>query len=361
MKTYLVGGAVRDILLGREARDRDYVVVGATVDDMLAEGFEKVGADFPVFLHPTTGEEYALARSERKTGPGYNGFDTRFTPDVTLEEDLFRRDLTINSMAMDKAGNVIDPYGGQKDLADKILRHTSEAFAEDPVRVLRIARFAARYTDFTIHEDTYALMASVVASGEFDHLTAERVWAEFKKGLMEKQPSKMYDALCGPVDAWRKLPEFFEVKIDELKALDAAAAKDEPLPVRFAIVSGGFMKPEHFQKWTIPSDCSDVASLVTSNMAVFGVYDHVSPEARVSLLTKLDIIRRPERFEQVMKAAKYIARNATPGTLDFMIGKMHHDVEAFRKVDAGKIAASVPPKDIKQAIHNARVQALKGE
>ena len=217
MQIYLVGGAVRDALLGQSGADRDWVVVGATPDALVAKGFLPVGKDFPVFLHPQTKEEYALARTERKTGPGYHGFAVHAAPDVTLEEDLARRDLTVNAMAVradaadpsqwNQSGTLVDPYGGRTDLAAKVLRHVTAAFREDPVRILRVARFAARFADFTVADETMALMRAMVASGEADHLVAERVWQELAKGLMENTPSRMFAVLrdCGALA--RLLPE----------------------------------------------------------------------------------------------------------------------------------------------------------
>ena len=205
MQTYLVGGAVRDSLMGLPVRDRDWVVVGASPQDLLDQGYLAVGLDFPVFLHPETKEEYALARTERKTAPGYRGFAVHAAPEVTLEEDLARRDLTINSIAVCaddiRAGgtfdlqNLRDPYGGQQDITARVLRHTTPAFAEDPVRILRLARFAARFTDFTVAPETQALMQIMVQHGEVDHLVAERVWQELARGLMERQPSRMFEVL----------------------------------------------------------------------------------------------------------------------------------------------------------------------
>jgi tRNA nucleotidyltransferase/poly(A) polymerase len=199
MRIFIVGGAVRDRLLGLPVADRDYVVVGATPAEMVAQGYQPVGKDFPVFLHPQTHEEYALARTERKSGHGYKGFKVYAAPDVTLEEDLRRRDLTINAMAEDEAGALVDPYGGQRDLAEKVFRHVSEAFAEDPVRILRVARFAARFTDFSVAPETTGLMRQMVDDGEVDALVPERVWQEVARGLMEAQPSRMFRVLrdCG--------------------------------------------------------------------------------------------------------------------------------------------------------------------
>jgi tRNA nucleotidyltransferase (CCA-adding enzyme) len=201
MKTYVVGGAVRDRLLGLPVQDHDHVVVGATPEDMLAQGFKPVGKDFPVFLHPDSREEYALARTERKTAPGYKGFVFHAEPDVTLEEDLARRDLTINALAQDESGALVDPFGGQADLAARVLRHVGPAFAEDPVRVLRVARFAARFPDFRVAEETLALMRLMADNGEVDHLVPERVWQELSRGLMEVRPSRMIEVLhaCGAI------------------------------------------------------------------------------------------------------------------------------------------------------------------
>jgi tRNA nucleotidyltransferase (CCA-adding enzyme) len=197
MKLWTVGGAIRDEMLGRPVHDRDWVMVGATPEQLVAEGYKPVGKDFPVFLHPETREEVALARTERKTAPGYHGFVFHAEPSVTLEDDLARRDLTINAMARDDAGTLVDPFHGQRDLADKVLRHVSPAFAEDPVRILRLARFAARFTDFTVAPETEALMRSMVEAGEVDALVAERVWQELSRGLMEEKPSRMFEVLRG--------------------------------------------------------------------------------------------------------------------------------------------------------------------
>jgi len=207
MKIYAVGGAVRDELLGLPVTDRDWVVVGATPQDMLDRGFVAVGRDFPVFLHPQTHEEYALARTERKTAPGYTGFAFHAAPGVTLEEDLVRRDLTINAMAKDEAGAIVDPHGGRADLAARLLRHVSPAFAEDPVRILRVARFAARFADFSVAAETMELMRGMAAAGEVDALVSERVWQELARGLMEARPSRMFEVLreCGALA--RLLPE----------------------------------------------------------------------------------------------------------------------------------------------------------
>src|SRR5436190_1693712 len=242
MKIYEVGGPVRDELLGVPVKDRDYVVVAATPEEMLALGYRAVGKDFPVFLHPETHEEHALARTERKTGPGYHGFAFHAAPDVTLEEDLARRDLTINAIARDEDGAIIDPFNGEEDLSAGILRHVSPAFAEDPVRILRVARFAARF-GFDIAPETLELMRSMVEGGEADALVAERVWQELARGLMEKRPSRMFEVLqeCGAaakvvpeIAALLEEPERGQAALD---ALDAAAQSADPLEVRFAALA----------------------------------------------------------------------------------------------------------------------------
>lgn len=234
MKTFLVGGAVRDKLLKRKVKDRDFVVVGATPDEMIEVGFEQVGADFPVFLHPETKDEHALARTERKTGKGYNGFETSFDTSVTLEDDLIRRDLTINAMAIDPdTEQVIDPHNGQQDLKDGVLRHVSDAFAEDPLRVLRVARFAARY-GFEVAPETMELMKKLVDEGELEHLTTERVWSELERALMEDHPSKFIWTLdkCGALPVL--FPELGRTIIDSCYALTNAALRNQTATVRFA-------------------------------------------------------------------------------------------------------------------------------
>ena len=248
MKTYLVGGAVRDAMLGIDGADRDWVVVGATPEDMVAQGFTPVGRDFPVFLHPDTREEHALARTERKSGRGYHGFVFHATPDVSLEQDLARRDLTVNAMAQD-GDTLIDPYGGQRDLQNKVLRHVTDAFREDPVRILRVARFAARFADFSVHPHTMQLMQDMVRDGEADALVSERVWQELARGLMTDRPSRMLQVLrqCGAlqrllpeVDALYGVPQRAEYhpEIDTgihlEMVLDMAAHLHTPLEVRFA-------------------------------------------------------------------------------------------------------------------------------
>ena len=239
MRVYRVGGSVRDELLGLPVQDRDYVVVGATPAEMDQRGFKPVGNDFPVFLHPETHEEYALARTERKTSRGYKGFSFHAAPDVTLEDDLARRDLTINAIAQDEAGRIIDPFGGAADLKRGVLRHVSPAFVEDPVRILRVARFAARF-GFSIAPETAALMREMVANGEVDALVPERVWQELAKGLMEAAPRRMFEVLAEAGALTRVLPEW--TKLDSARALGAlaiAAERGLALPVRYAALFAG--------------------------------------------------------------------------------------------------------------------------
>ena len=299
MKTYLVGGAVRDALMGREGSDRDWVVVGSTPEAMVALGFQPVGRDFPVFLHPQTQEEYALARTERKTARGYHGFSVYAAPDVTLEQDLARRDLTINAMAQDEQGQRIDPYGGECDIAKKVLRHVTDAFREDPVRILRVARFAARFPDFTLAPDTLQLMQTMVQDGEVDALVSERVWQELSRGLMAEKPSRMLQVLrdCGALA--RVLPEVnalygvpqraehhpeIDTGIHLEMVLDQCARLQAPLEVRFACLCHDLGKattpadvlPRHIgheqrsvklllklcERWRVPLECKELAEVV---------------------------------------------------------------------------------------------------
>ena len=345
MKCYVVGGAVRDALLGRPVNDRDWVVVGATPEAMVAAGFRPVGKDFPVFLHPDTGEEYALARTERKTAPGYHGFVFHASPEVTLEDDLVRRDLTINAMARADDGTLIDPHGGQRDLADRVLRHVSEAFAEDPVRILRVARLAARFADFQVAPETLALMRRMVEAGEVDALVAERVWQELSRGLMEDRPSRMFEVLrdCGALA--RLLPEVdclwgvpqradYHPEVDTgvhlLMVLDQAARLQAPLPARFACLCHDLGKgttdpadwPRHIAhearserlthalaaRLKAPSDATELALVVAREHGNI----HRSPEfgaaAVVRLLERCDAFRRPQRFREALLACEADAR-----------------------------------------------------
>ncbi len=299
MKTYIVGGAVRDALLGIAVQDRDWVVVGATPDDMLAKGYRPVGKDFPVFLHPETHEEYALARTERKTAPGYRGFVFHTSPDVTLEEDLVRRDLTINAIARAGDGSLVDPFGGQRDLQARVFRHVSDAFLEDPVRILRLARFAARFPEFTVAPETNALMRKMVEQGEVDALVPERVWQEIARGLMETRPSRMLDTLrdCGALG--RLMPEL-DPGAPVLAVIDDAARQGLALCVRFAVLmlQIGALAPIEAvcKRLKVPNDCRELAVLSTRERGALNDAAALSAEQLVRLFERSDAFRKPQRF-----------------------------------------------------------------
>ena len=350
MKTYLVGGAVRDKLLNYPVYELDWVVVGATPQEMLDQGYRQVGKDFPVFLHPETNDEYALARTERKTGPGYTGFDCYSAPDVTLEEDLLRRDLTINAIAEDDQGNMVDPYNGQRDLEAKVLRHVSDNFVEDPLRILRVARFAARYAHlgFTIADETTALMAEIVKAGELEHLTPERVWVELNKALGEQSPQVFIEVLrsCGAlkvilpeVDMLFGVPQTEEhhPEIDTgkhiLLCLIEAAKLSDSTAVRFAVLMHDLGKgttPE--QEWPrhiahekrgiklVKAACARIkAPKEHTELALLACQYHthghraleLKPKTALKTLEALDAFRRPERFELFLLACEADARGRT--------------------------------------------------
>lgn len=345
MKIYLVGGAVRDRLLGRRVGDRDWVVVGASPQAMLDAGFRPVGRDFPVFLHPDTGEEHALARTERKSGHGYHGFTFHTSPDVTLEDDLVRRDLTVNAMAEDADGTLIDPWGGQRDLAARVLRHVSPAFAEDPVRILRLARFAARFHDFSVAPETLALMRAMVTAGEVDHLVPERVWQELARGLMEARPSRMFEVLrdCGALA--RLLPEVerlwgvpqradYHPEVDTgvhlMMVMDMSARLQGSLPVRYACLGHDLGKgttpadvlPRHLghegrsaqllkavgERLRVPNDCRELADVVAREHGNIHRSGEFGAEAILRLLERCDALRKPQRFHEVLLACECDAR-----------------------------------------------------
>jgi len=344
VKTYVVGGAVRDELLGLPVQDRDHVVVGATPEEMEKLGFKPVGKDFPVFLHPRTHEEYALARTERKSGRGYKGFTVQASPEVTLEDDLRRRDLTINAMAKAEDGTLIDPHGGRRDLEQRILRHVSEAFAEDPVRILRVARFAARF-GFGVAPETLALMKDMVASGEADYLVPERVWQEFAKGLMEREPERMFEVLeaCGLQK--KLLPELRE----------RVGIAGGSLPVRFARLCWPLKEPEVealCERLKVPSEVKELALLACRTRVALRASRLATPEALLELLKRTDAFRRPERFEQLME----VAHRDVP-IVD--TGRLERARAAAAAVDAGAIAAQAPsPADIPRLIDERRIEAI---
>jgi tRNA nucleotidyltransferase (CCA-adding enzyme) len=352
MKSYIVGGAVRDELLGLPVQDRDHVVVGATPEAMEAQGFRPVGRDFPVFLHPQTHEEYALARTERKTARGYRGFQVYAAPDVTLEQDLARRDLTINAMARDEAGGLVDPFGGRADLEARVLRHVSPAFVEDPVRILRVARFAARF-GFAVAPETLALMRAMVAAGEADALVPERVWQELAKGLMEAAPRRMFDVLaeCGALA--RVLPGWAALDAGRaLAALDAAAADRAALPLRWAALFAGVdasAAEVTSARVRAPSDCRELAVLVAAQRAAFDVA--AAPAALLDVLHACDAFRRPERFADWMRVCRY------DGGTEEAAERIERARIAAAAVDAGAIAKA-HPRDVPGALRRARVAAI---
>ncbi len=359
MKVYAVGGAVRDELLGLPVKDRDYVVVGATPEEMVRLGFKPVGRDFPVFLHPVTREEHALARTERKTGPGYKGFTVHAAPDVTLEDDLARRDLTINAIAKDEHGNVIDPFGGARDLRARVLRHVSPAFAEDPVRILRVARFAARF-GFDVAPETMALMRTMAANGEVDALVSERVWQEFAKGLMEAAPRRMIEVLaeCGALA--RVLPEWSALdEAHALGALDAAAARGTDLSVRYAALFAGgpeAVADRASARLRAPGECRDLAVLAARTRTTIERGPALDATALVDLLQQVDAFRRPERFESLLAVHECDA--AAAGRADPTgPARLRRAAETARTLDAGAIARA-RPDDIANAIRAARIDAV---
>jgi tRNA nucleotidyltransferase (CCA-adding enzyme) len=405
MNIYAVGGAIRDELLGLSATDRDYVVVGATPEQMVAQGYRPVGRDFPVFLHPRTQDEYALARTERKTSAGYHGFQFYFAPDVTLELDLARRDLTVNAMARAVRpdglleGPVIDPYGGQADLAAKRFRHVGQAFAEDPVRILRVARFAARFADFTVASETLDLMRSMVEAGEVDALVPERVWQEVARGLMEATPSRMFQVLRDCTALQRILPEVehlygvpqppehhpeIDTGVHVMMVVDHAAKRGYSLPVRFAALTHDLGKgntpedilPRHVghearsvdllkplcDRLKVPNECRDLAVMVAREHGNVHRVMQMGAAALVRMLERCDALRKPARFAEALQACESDAR----GRLGLerspypQAGRLREALLAAGSIDAGAVASRYAdnPAKIKEAVHMARVAAV---
>lgn len=397
MEIFVVGGAVRDALMGLPVNDRDWVVVGSTPEAMSAQGFVPVGKDFPVFLHPQSREEYALARTERKTARGYKGFSVQADPEVTLEEDLARRDLTVNAMAVPEAlahagpgawaGQIVDPYGGQRDLQHKVLRHVTEAFAEDPVRILRVARLAARFANFSVAGETMAWMRQMVEHGETDHLVPERVWQELAKGLMSDKPSRMFEVLreCGALQVllpeldrlWGvpQRPEYHpevDTGVHMMMVMDMAARLNMPLAVRVACLMHDLGKgstpadvlPRHIghegrsvkllqkvcERLRVPTDCKELAEVVAREHGNIHRSAELGPEALMRLLERCDAIRQPERFERVLQACECDAR----GRLGFEAVAYP---QAERLLKAQHAALSVETAPIAQT---AAAQGLKG-
>ncbi len=398
-QVYSVGGAVRDELLDLKVKDRDFVVVGATPQAMLDAGYKPVGKDFPVFLHPKTHEEYALARTERKTGTGYKGFAVHAAPDVTLEEDLVRRDFTMNAIAKDVDGKLIDPHNGRADIQAKTLRHVSDAFAEDPVRILRAARFSARFTDFTIASETLTLMRQMVQNGEVDALVPERVWQELSRGLMESQPSRMFEVLrsCGALQ--KILPELdklwgvpqppkhhpeIDTGVHVMMVIDYAARQNFNLPIRFAALVHDLGKgttpvdvlPRHIghemrsvhllndvcKRLRVPNDCRELAVLVAKFHGKLHQVSKMRADTLVEFLIELDAFRQPERFNDFLKACECDSRGRTglencalPET-DIILSAL----QAAQTIDAGTIAKQHDaPEKIKAAVFEARLEAVK--
>ena len=397
MKAYLVGGAVRDALMGFTGADRDWVVVGGTPEALVAQGYQPVGKDFPVFLHPDTHEEYALARTERKTARGYHGFAIHASPDVTLEEDLARRDLTINAIAQD-GDTLIDPYGGQRDITAKVLRHVTEAFREDPVRILRLARFAARFPDFTVAPETMALMREIVAEGEVDALVSERVWQELSRGLMGTKPSRMLQVLreCGALQ--RLLPEVnqlygvpqraeYHPEIDTgihlEMVLDASARMNAPLDVRFACLCHDLGKgttpadvlPRHIgheqrsakltralcTRWRVPAECKELAELVAREHGNIHQSLGFGAEAVLRLLVRCDALRRPERFLLALHACECDARGRL-GKEDEAYAqgpRLALLLKAAQSVDSATISAQALQDGLKGPAVGGRIDAAR--
>ena len=354
---------MRDELLGLAVTDRDYGVVGADPAEMARRGFKPVGADFPVFLHPQTHEEYALARTERKTGPGYKGFAFHAAPDVTLEDDLKRRDLTINAMARGEDGALVDPHGGAKDLQARVLRHVSEAFAEDPVRILRVARFAARF-GFAIAPETMALMRSMVERGEAEALVPERVWQELARGLMEASPARMLEVLreCGALA--RVLPElderFSDAEVPERLAarLERAAHRGYCLPVRFALLLID-LEPGALATLAArvnpPAECRDLAIAAVRERDLLATPD-LDAESTLGLLERSDAFRRPERLERLLEVGECDTLAASADRYPPRVALLRA-LAAARKVDAGAVARE-HPGDVPGAVRRARLAAI---
>lgn len=357
MKTYLVGGAVRDKLLGYPYHERDWVVVGARAEELEALGYQPVGKDFPVFLHPQTKEEYALARTEKKTGPGYTGFDCFAQPNVSLEEDLQRRDLTINAIAEDSDGQIIDPYGGQQDLHNKVLRHVSAAFTEDPVRVLRVARFHARYAHlgFSVAEETLNLMSEISRSGELQFLPAERVWKELERALTELSPQVFFSTLQQAGALAILIPEFCDLSQAILDTLATAAKKKCSSQICFALLFATLddtTTNRICQSLRAPKDYCQLALLVSRFASQYRNAD-TSAEQLLTLLQQLDAFRRPERFNQYLQCCALLFAST-----DYQ-QQLQRALRSCNDIDAGTIAASgLQGKAIANQLYQQRLKAI---
>ena len=406
MKTYLVGGSVRDEILELPVTDHDHVVVGSSTDEMIRLGYRPIGKDFPVFLHPQSHEQYALARTERKVSRGYKGFEIYASPEVTLEEDLARRDLTINSLAKDQDGNIIDPFGGLSDLKAGLLRHISPTFTEDPVRVLRTARFAARF-GFRIAPETVALMSEMVHNGEVDALVPERVWQEFARGLMERRPSRMFcalrecsalvrimpevDALFGVPQPAQHHPEI-DTGVHVMMVIDHAASRNYSLPVRFASLTHDLGKgttppeewPRHIghearsvklvkdlcERLRVPNEVRDLALLVARYHGDVHRAAELRPATIANMLQGVDAYRKPERFEEFLQACS-CDFHGRPGYAEKpypQAERLRDAFDAARSVDAGAIATELTktisdstrlPGAINSKVNETRIAEIK--
>ena len=389
----MVGGAVRDMLLGLPVQDHDWVVIGSTPEELVALGYLPVGKDFPVFLHPETKEEYALARTERKTARGYHGFEVHASPDVTLEQDLARRDLTINSIAACARNDwstdpfdadltaLIDPFGGQRDLSARVLRHVTDAFREDPVRILRVARFAARFADFSVAPETMQLMKSMVDDGEANALVAERVWQELSRGLMQAKPSRMFDVLseCGALQ--KLLPEIQWGNTANLNAhsiIDFCAHLNAPLPVRFACLAASSLKQldsdpsilsnllaQMCERLRVPLDCTELAILVLREQTNIQSSIAFGADELVRLLERCDAFRKPQRFSDILLAWDCCARG--PHSLSESAWPQRQQLAGVLKAAQSVVtrviaeaaqSQALDGKQIGERIHEARVTAV---
>ena len=367
MKTYLVGGAVRDMIMGLEPKDKDYVIVGATAEDvekLIASGFQRVGADFPVFLHPETGDEYALARIERKVGVGYNGFEAFTSPDLTIEDDLRRRDLTINAMAIDLETNeLIDPFGGREDLQRGLLSHVSEAFAEDPLRVLRVARFQARY-GFDIDPNTLAMMVKLIRAGELDHLTRERIWVEMEKLFSEKHSIDGVTTLfnVGALDrlffgkdigrSMRNVGMMDEEDIEEFEKMNVISKF-----VKFSMFSD--WTPADMQKMKIPREFQKAHLMHEQIVTSFMHSQFLTPEGLMKFIEDAELLKTSNTFEDIKDALAFAVNSLSKGSAEACFARIDAAVKACLTVDCAAWAAGEKNgKVIAQKIRNARVSAI---
>jgi tRNA nucleotidyltransferase (CCA-adding enzyme) len=387
MNTYLVGGAVRDRLLGLPVNERDWVVTGATPEDMLAAGYRPVGQDFPVFLDPATGEEYALARTERKSGRGYGGFVFHTSPDVSLEQDLLRRDLTVNAIAQMPDGTLVDPYGGQRDLQARVLRHVSLAFAEDPLRVLRVARFAARYADlgFVIAPETLDLMRALAASGELRDLTAERRWKEISRALMEARPAvffqtlvrctaleELFPELVGLFAQDSPMPAFPSRYEFQLAVLEQAVQAALPLPCRWAALLQGFADHAEGcdaglvavkalnQHTRVPRDCAELAQSCCAHLADFRQAAALPAQTLANLFRALDVYRRPDRFELFLSTCEADWQVTEPSRAGENTSYLRKTADIARQIPIQPLLErGLKGGELGQALEQARQAALQ--